>query len=254
MEKLLNNKVSIITGGASGIGKATAEVFLREGAWVAIFDSNVDLLKQLRGSRKLFKYLVDIRDEESIHGALQEFEAVVGRPVNVLVNNAGINPEETVEEISDEVWDRTLDINLNGSRNMTQIVGGRMRELGINGSIVFVTSVHTEQAFVRNAGYDVSKHGLLAFMRVAAAEWSEFGIRCNAVAPGAIYPTGITSIHDEEVRARVAKQIPLRRWGTPQEIAETIAFLASDRSSYTSGAEFRVDGGLSITSPLNTLF
>lgn len=249
MEKLLNNKIAIITGGASGIGKATSEVFLREGAQVVIFDYESTLLEQLRGRKRLHKHLVDVRDKESIVKALQSVENTVGK-VDILVNNAGINPEEPVEGISDRVWGQVLDINLTGARNATQVIGGRMKELGVKGSIVFVTSVHTAQAFIGNASYDASKHGLLGFMKVAAVEWAKYGIRCNAVAPGAIYPTGITERFDERQRAQSSNNIPLGRWGTPQEIAEIIAFVSSDRSSYLVGAEVRVDGGLSSISPL----
>ncbi len=88
-------------------------------------------------------------------------------------------------------------------------------------------------------------------MRVAAVEWAPYGIRCNAVAPGAIYPTGLTVKYIKEQRANVAKRIPLNRWGNPQEIAEVITFIASGRASYMTGAEVRVDGGLSVFSPLN---
>lgn len=251
MEKLLNNKIVVITGGASGIGRATSEVFLREGArGVAVFDNNPTFLKQLRGSKRLYKYLVDVRNPQSIREALDNFENKVGE-VNVLVNNAGINPEKALEEISDDVWEEVLRTNLTGALNITQIIGGRMRKSGIRGSIVFVSSVHTAQAFIGNAAYDASKHGLIGLMRVVAVEWAEDGIRCNAVAPGAIYPTGITSNVSPEQMARVSSRIPLGRWGTPQEIAEVIAFISSDRASYLTGAEVRVDGGLSIISPLN---
>lgn len=250
MEKLLAGKTAIITGGASGIGKATSEVFIREGAKVAVFDSDETLLKSMIGSKRLSNYLVDVRDEQKIQEALRNFEAKAG-PVDILVNNAGINPEEPVEKITDSVWSKTLDINLTGTRNSTQIIGNRMIELGVKGSIVFVTSVHTAQAFIGNAAYDASKHGLLGFMKVVAVEWAKYGIRCNAVAPGAIFPTGITANTPEEQRQKVSSRIPLGRWGTPQEIAEIIAFVASDKASYLVGAEIRIDGGLSVISPLN---
>ncbi len=250
MEKLLNNRIAVITGGASGIGRATTEVFLREGAQVAVFDYAPKLLEQLRGPKKLHKYLVDVRNQQSILKALGEVENTVGK-VDILVNNAGINPEEPLEDVSDDVWRQVLDINLDGARNVTQVIGGRMKALGTQGSIVFVTSVHTEQAFIGNAAYDASKHGLLGLMRVAAIEWAKYGIRCNAVAPGAIYPTGITERFGDVQRAQASKAIPLGRWGTPQEIADVIAFVSSNRASYLVGAEVRADGGLSSISPLN---
>lgn len=246
-EKLLENKIAVITGGASGIGKATSEIFLREGAQVAVFDYSTGLLDQYED--RVNKYLVDVRDRESISKALQDIEGRMGK-VGILVNNAGINPEEAVESISDKVWKEVLDINLTGARNATQAIGGRMKELGIAGSIVFVTSIHTSQAFAGNASYDASKHGLVGFMRVAAVEWAQYGIRCNAVAPGAIYPTGITKGVDEEQRIKTSKNIPIGRWGTPEEIAEVIAFVSSDRASYMTGTEIKVDGGLSSISPL----
>lgn len=250
MERLLEGRVAIITGGASGIGKATTEVFLREGASVAVFDNCRTILEQSNNPERFYRYLVDVRQQGEISRGLEDFERKIGKNADILVNNAGINPEQSIEDITDDTWKEVLDINLTGARNTTQIIGGRMKKLGILGSIVFVTSIHTEQAFINNASYDASKHAVLGLMRVAAVEWAKFGIRCNAVAPGAIYPTGITKRFDEKQRARISKKIPIGRWGTPQEIAEVIAFVSSDRSSYLVGAEVRVDGGLSSVSPL----
>ncbi|MFA5932991.1 MAG: SDR family NAD(P)-dependent oxidoreductase [Microgenomates group bacterium] len=253
MERLLlDGKIAVVTGGAYGIGKAVVKNFLKEGAIVALFDVNrlqIEKTIEELSSSSLRGYVVDVRDRENISKSLSEVESELGN-INTLVSNAGINPEGSVEKMDSQVWQETLDVNLTGSFNMTQIIGRKILKRGDKGSITFVTSVHTGQAFLDNGAYDASKGGLLTFMRTAAVEWASKGIRVNAVAPGAIYPTGITEKTLPEKVNEISSKIPLGRWGTPLEIAQVVSFLASDLASYIVGAEIRVDGGLSTVSPL----
>ncbi len=252
--RLLDGKTAIITGGAYGIGRAIAEKFLREGAKVAIFDINEKRLqettKKLVSGGIICGYNVDVRNQKAIKDALKDVEEKIG-PVDILVNNAGINPEANLEKMPEEIWQDTIDINLTGSKNMTQIVGGRMKERGIKGSIIFITSIHTLQAFPKNSHYDASKLGMLGLMGATALEWAGDGIRLNAVAPGAIYPTGITENASPEDIDKLSKQIPIGRVGKPEDVANAVVFLASnDMSSYITGHELRVDGGVAIKSPI----
>lgn len=253
MERLLlDGKIAVVTGGAYGIGRAIVENFLKEGAVVAIFDVNRSRIEKTieeLSSPSVRGYIVDVRDRQNISESLNQAESELGN-INTLVNNAGINPEGSVEDMDSKVWQETLDVNLTGSFNMTQIFGRKMLKEGNKGSITFVTSVHTGQAFLDNGAYDTSKGGLLTFMRTAAVEWAPKGIRVNAVAPGAIYPTGITEKTLPGKVDEISSKIPLRRWGTPLEIAQVVSFLASDCASYIVGTEIRVDGGLSTISPL----
>lgn len=251
--KLLAGKTAIITGGAYGIGRAISERFQAEGAKVIIFDNNEEKLRKIASELgklgNIFSYKVDVRDKNAIQKALTDIEEKIGT-VDTLVNNAGINPHSPLEQMPDEIWQNTLDINLNGSRYMTQIIGGRMKEKQIKGSIIFITSVHTLHAFPGDSHYDASKLGMLGLMRCAAIEWARDGIRSNAVAPGAIYPTGITERLSQQDIANISERIPLGRIGDPKEIASVVAFLASNMASYVTGAEIRADGGLAVKSPI----
>lgn len=250
---LLYNKNAVITGGASGIGKAIAHEFLIEGAAVSLFDIDTLNLQQVRkepNGCRLAVYPVDITDRDSIATALRDLEDTFG-PVTTLVNNAGINPHHEISHHPQELMERVLRVNFVGSQIITPLVGTRMIEQNTQGSIIFITSVHTGQAFPNDAAYDASKHAMLGFMRTAAVEWGKNGIRCNAVAPGAIFPTAITQNLTPDIIETLGKTIPLTRFGTPKEIAQVVAFVASDRASYMHGAEVRVDGGLAIQSPLN---
>lgn len=249
--RLLVDKIAIVTGGASGIGKAIAKEFLREGAKVAIFDIQEDssFVKELPAGSNVSYFKVDITDRVTIQNALKATEDAYG-PVNILVNNAGIDSNSPLESQTDDHWNRIISVNLNGTRLMTRIVGGRMKELNIKGNIIFITSIHTAQAFGGESAYDASKHGVVGLMRVAAEEWAKFGIRSNAIAPGAIYPTGITKDLSKDDLEILAERIPVGRVGKPEDIAYIAAFIASDKADFINGAEIRVDGGSSIRTSL----
>lgn len=231
--KILQGKHAVITGGASGIGKAIAQEFLKEGAKVHIFD--VDN--------------VDVRDKKTIEQAVHDIEKANG-PIDTLVNNAGIFLTHPLENFPEEEWNKLFDVNFTGARHCTQIIGSRMKKHGIKGSITFITSVHTSQSFPGASAYGASKHALIGLMRVTALEWGPFGIRSNAVAPGLIFPTGITTRSTPAQTKKRGEKVPLGRVGSPEEVAHVVAFLSSDKASYISGAEIRVDGGLAIKSPL----
>lgn len=248
--KLLVGKTAIVTGGASGIGKAIAEEFLRQGARVAIFDiSGSEVVNELSELGEVAYFNVDVSEEKQIKRGFKEAQWRFG-VINVLVNNAGIDPNSPLEELSSEQWDRVMSVNLKGSFLMTKCFGEALIETGKKGSIIFISSIHTAFAFAGETSYDASKLGMIGLMRGVALEWGRHGINANAIAPGAIYPTGITEGLTADEKSRMEKIIPIGRVGDPGDIAHVASFLASDRASYIHGAEIRVDGGLAIKNPL----
>lgn len=249
-ERLLEGKTALITGGASGIGKAIVEEFLKEGASVAILDIQdaQPVVDEFSALGKVVFYQVDVASEELVSSTFSKAEKDFGT-FDVLVNNAGIDPKgEDVSTHKTEVWQRVLNVNLNASFYLTRLFGAKLIEQKKPGSIIYITSVHTYQAFPNEAAYDASKLGTIGLMRSVALDWGVHNIRLNAIAPGAIYPTGI---NNEKPTQETERIIPLQRFGSPEEIATVAAFLASDRASYVHGAEFRVDGGLSVKTPLS---
>jgi 3-oxoacyl-[acyl-carrier protein] reductase len=226
----LANRQVVVTGGARGIGLATVRAFLRTDATVTVLDK-VAMPVELK-DRVTFRS-VDITNKKAVAAALKNIN------VNVLVNNAATSGD----------WGKVINTNLNGTKNVTDVVLPGMLKRG-NGSIIFITSVHTAQAFAGDAAYDASKHALLGYMRVLALENASKGIRCNAVAPGSIYHAGRTGKLSEKQAKTLGTRVPMGRLGEPEEIANVVVFLASDAASYITGAEIRVDGGLSIKNSL----
>lgn len=246
---LLRGKRAIVTGGASGIGRAIAAAFLAEGATVVVFDrdqAGLDRLGQQFPDGLIGK-MVDVSSEADVAEA---FASATYSPIDVLVNNAGIDQPFRIEQPDYRTWQSVLETNVNGSLYVAAHAIREMLRRGAGGSIIFITSVHTAQAFPGGAAYDASKHALVGLMRVLAIEHGTRGIRVNAVAPGAIYPTGITEPLGPDRARELGQRIPLGRCGTPEEVAKVCVFLASGLASYITGAEIRVDGGLGVMSPL----
>lgn len=242
-EGLLKGKVAIVTGGASGIGLATALELYKEGAQVAVFDNNPVVPRKFLNTGIRF-HLIDIRGEYAVEAAVKNVEADFG-PITTLANIAGVTqPSTTIDEETVEDWQRVIDTNLTGQFKVTKHVLARMKESQTKGSIIFITSVHDSIGYVGYPAYNVTKAGLLNFMRTVALEGGPYGIRANAIAPGAIDPTGMSKMTEKQ-REGFAKSIPLRRIGAPQDIANVVAFLASDKSDYITGARIPVDGGTS---------
>lgn len=245
----------LVTGGASGIGKAIVQKFFREGAHVIVLDKDDNALHELTAQTMIKLRMprvirCDISNKNQMRRLL--FEGRNLYYLDILVNNAGIEKPFSFENPDDAAWNDVFAVNVNGARYVTESVASRMKERGREGSIIFVTSVHTAQGFVGCTAYDASKHALVGMMRVFALELAPYGIRVNAVAPGMVWPTNIAGGPAPEERIKkLAKRVPLQREGKPEEIADVVAFLASNAASYITGAEIRVDGGLSIQ---NTLF
>jgi 3-oxoacyl-[acyl-carrier protein] reductase len=243
----LKGKTALVTGAARGIGRAIALELARGGAALALNDVNeaaakeaVDLALQA-GAPKAKFYPFDVADaaacNAAVEGVVQEFGGL-----QILVNNAGISIDALLMRFKDEDWKKTLDINLTGAFHLMRAASRPMMKQR-TGSIVNIASVVGETGNGGQAAYSASKGALIALTKTVARELASRGVRANAVAPGFI-DTPMTQALPEAARTKLADAIPLGRLGTPQDIADCVAWLASERSSYVTGAVIRVNGGM----------
>ena len=239
----LAGRVCIVTGGAQGIGEACVRRFAREGAQVVIADIDdargAALAAELGGV-----YLhCDVGNKPQVDALVAQAMAAHGR-IDVLVNNAGIFKAADFLDMTEADFDAVLRVNLKGAFLMGQAVAREMARAG-KGSIVNMSSVNGVLAIPTIAGYNVSKGGINQLTRVMALSLADKGIRVNAVAPGTI-ATELAAqavLTSEEAKARIMSRTPMRRLGEPSEIADTVAYLASDAASYITGEIVVVDGG-----------
>lgn len=249
---LLKDKVCIITGGAAGIGKATAEKFAAEGAKVVICDVNEEagnaLAKELGNDASFWK--VNVVDRQEVQAWIDEVAKRYGR-IDVLINNAGITRDgqfikfkegEVVGQMSEEAFDAVIAVNLKGVFNCTQAVVPYMIKQG-GGSIVSASSVVGLYGNFGQTNYAATKFAVIGMTKTWARELGKYQIRVNAVAPGFIL-TEMVQKMPEKVLEGMAAGTPLKRLGKPEEIANVYAWLASDESSYIHGTVISVDGGI----------
>lgn len=248
----LKDKVCLITGGAAGIGKATALKFAAEGAQVVICDVNEEagqaLMAELGPGAAFYK--VNVADRQAVQAWVDEVVAKYGR-VDVLVNNAGIVRDnqlvrfkdgQLVKQMPEADFDLVIGINLKGVFNCAQAVAPVMIRQG-GGVILSASSVVGLDGNFGQTNYVATKAGVIGMTKVWARELGKFGIRANAVAPG-FTATEILSAMPEKVIDGMVAKTPLGRMGQPEDIANAYCFLASDEASFISGAVLRVDGGL----------
>lgn len=243
----LEGKVAVVTGGGRGIGRAIALALADAGADVVVAVSrdvaSAEAVAQEvrdKGRRALARQTDVSSPEEAealIAGAVEE----LGK-VDILVNNAGITRDGLLMKMSEEDWDRVLDVNLKGTFNTTKAAIRRMVRQR-SGKIVNITSVMGITGNAGQANYAASKGGIIAFTKSVAKEVGSRGINCNAVAPGFIQ-TAMTEVLPEEVTDKVKTQVSLGRLGVPEDIAGVVRFLCSDAASYITGQVLVVDGGL----------
>lgn len=248
----LKDKVALITGGAVGIGKATAARFIQEGARVIICDVNEPGGKATAnelGDNCTFT-AVDISDRQTVYKWIGKVIADFGR-IDILVNNAGILRDgtlvkikngELIKQMAEEAFDSVISVNLKGVFNCTQAVAPHMIRQKA-GSILNATSVVALDGNFGQTNYIAAKAGVVGMTKVWARELGRFNVRVNAVAPGAIM-TELLSTMPEPQLAELKKHQPLGRFGEPEEVANAYLFLASDEASFISGAVLRVDGAL----------
>ena len=244
---LLENKVALITGAARGIGKAVALKFADEGASIAFCDLAVDEVAlatkaELEGrGAKVLAIAADVSSFEGAQGVVDQVMAEFGR-IDVLVNNAGITRDNLLIRMSEKEWDDVLRVNLKSAFNYSHaVVPVMMRQRG--GSIINISSVVGLHGNAGQCNYSASKAGMVALSMSIAKEMGSRGIRANAVAPGFIM-TEMTASLPEETLKKWTSSIPLRRGGTPEEIAKVCCFLASDMASYVTGQVIAIDGGM----------
>lgn len=246
--KRFSKKIVIITGGAQGIGKATTQKFAEEGASVAIWDIDEVkgnqfsyILKEAGFKAEFFK--VDVANYDNVKIALNDVLKEFGT-VDILINNAGITRDATLEKMSVEQWQNVIDVNLTGVFNCTQLVSTVMLEKG-KGKIINASSVVGLYGNFGQTNYVASKAGVIGITKVWARELGRKGINVNAVAPGFI-STEMVKAMPENVIKMMEEKTPLGRLGAPEDIANAYLFLSSDEASFINGAVLSVDGGIVI--------
>ena len=241
---MLDGKVAIVTGGARGIGRAIGDRFLNEGAIVCLYDIMEDELKKVKEgckSNNLRIFTVDISDATSVGSAVNETMSEFGR-VDILVNNAGINRDNLLMRMTDEEWDRVIEVNLKGTYNCIKAVIRPMLKARW-GRIINITSVIGMIGNAGQANYSASKAGIIGLTKSAAKELASRGITVNCIAPGFI-ETPMTDVLPDDVKDTYMKQIPMGKFGKPDDVSGVCAFLSGDDASYITGQVIVVDGGM----------
>jgi 3-oxoacyl-[acyl-carrier protein] reductase len=244
----LKDKVCLITGAGQGIGWATVQRFLQEGAIVVAIDRHSATLNERASEAKasgqtLQTYAVDVTQREKIDTAVRAIIELYGK-IDVLINNAGITADAQLKKMTEEQFDRVINVNIKGVFNFTQACVEPMIAAG-SGVILSATSISGIHGNFGQTNYAASKWAVIGMTKTWSRELGPKGIRVNAVAPGFI-KTPMTDAVPEKIAAQMAQQVQLRRMGRPEEVAAVYAFLASDDASYINGAVIEVTGGLSI--------
>jgi 3-oxoacyl-[acyl-carrier protein] reductase len=242
----LLGKVALVTGGAQGIGKAIALLLAKNGADVAISDINLEKAQEtaneIQGMGKRSLALkANVADFKEVE---QMVEAIVGQlgRIDILVNNAGITRDRLILRMTEEDWDAVLDVNLKGTFNCTKAAIRYMSKQK-SGKVVSIASVTGEMGNPGQANYGASKAGVIGFTKTIAREFATRGINVNAVAPGYIQ-TPMTDAVPEKAKDMLKQMIPMERLGQPEDVAQAVLFLVSERSSYITGQVLNVNGGI----------
>jgi 2-hydroxycyclohexanecarboxyl-CoA dehydrogenase len=246
----LEGKTALVTGGASGIGAATARRLAAEGARVAIGDVNEKDARELAGELDGFACAMDVADAASARGGVRATVEALG-DIDVLVNNAGTDRFAFFVNTDEEIWDLVLGVNLRGTIAVTHAVLPRMQERR-TGSIVNVASEAGRVGSQGSVVYSAAKAGVIGFTKAVARESARYRVRCNAVAPGPIETPLLNSAPlmlgelGERLKQGMVNATALGRTGAPEEVAAAIAFLAGEDASYVTGQTLNVSGGLSM--------
>lgn len=245
--ELLKGKVALVTGAARGIGKAIAMKLAQAGADIAFTDLNADenfnkTIEEISALGVTCRgYASNAADFQQAHDTVEQIHKDFGR-IDVLVNNAGITRDGLMMRMTEQQWDMVINVNLKSAFNFTHaLVPIMARQRG--GSIINISSVVGVNGNAGQCNYSASKAGMIGLAKSIAREMGSRGIRANAIAPGFII-TEMTNALSEEVREEWNKKIPLKRGGTPEDIANVALFLASDLSSYVTGQVIVCDGGM----------
>lgn len=230
----------IVTGAARGIGRAAAKAFIDAGATVWSVDSDADALAAAAADGG-YVSVADVSSTDDVERVVTEAVKETGR-IDVLFNNAGILRDKMIWKLEDADWDLVVDVSLGGTFKFTRACVPHFRERGY-GRVINVTSYAGMHGNVGQSAYSAAKAGVIGFSKTAAKELARFGITVNVLSPNAM--TRMIESIPEETRAKLDQQIPLGRFGSPQEIVPGILFLASPEAAYVTGAVLPVDGGVS---------
>ncbi len=242
----LKDKVALITGGARGIGQAIALTFAREGADIVVADVNLEIAQktalEIEGlGRKALALEMDVTNYEKVEEGINKILDKMGK-VDILVNNAGITKDNLLLRMSQADWDAVINVNLKGTFNCIKAVTRPMIKQR-SGRIISIASIIGLMGNPGQANYAASKAGIIALTKTVAKELASRNINANAVAPGFIQ-TEMTAKLPEDIKKKMLEAIPLAKLGTPQDVANTCLFLASDESSYITGQVITIDGGM----------
>ncbi|EAH0134984.1 D-threitol dehydrogenase [Listeria monocytogenes] len=242
----ITDKVAVVTGAASGIGKAMAELFSEKGAYVVLLDIKEDVkdvAAKINPSRTL-ALQVDITKKENIEKVVAEIKKVYPK-IDILANSAGVALLEKAEDLPEEYWDKTMELNLKGSFLMAQIIGREMIATG-GGKIVNMASQASVIALDKHVAYCASKAAIVSMTQVLAMEWAPYNINVNAISPTVILTELGKKAWAGQVGEDMKKLIPAGRFGYPEEVAACALFLASDAASLITGENLIIDGGYTI--------
>jgi NAD(P)-dependent dehydrogenase (short-subunit alcohol dehydrogenase family) len=247
----LEEKVALVTGAGAGIGRAVAETFAREGAHVVVADRDSDAAQEVaeaivKANGAATAHAVDVTDTPQVKALMEEIGPCHGR-LDVLVNNAGVGVRADFRHLSDEAWDRVWRTNLDGTVRCAREAFDLLKSSG-NASLINLSSVMASKHTRQMAVYSATKGAVSALTRSLAVEYAPYGIRVNALVPGYVETALIGRyLQNPMIAKALLTQTPLRRFGTPQDIANAALFLASDEAAYITGASLNVDGGMGTT-------
>lgn len=245
----MQGKFAVVTGGTRGIGRAIAELFALRGADVMIAARSLPQAQEVareiadKTSRQVIPFELDVASLDSAKAMIEKAISIFGR-VDILVNNAGVTRDTLIMRMEEADWDLVLDTNLKGTWNCSKAVVRQMLKQR-SGRIINISSVAGLMGNAGQTNYSASKAGVVGFSKALARELASRQITVNVVAPGFV-PTALTNDLPEELKAESLKMIPLGRWGTAEEIAYAVAFLASDEASYITGQVLSIDGGMAM--------
>ena len=243
----LDGRVAIVTGGSRGIGAAIAALLAEDGAAVVVSGRDADRLQRTTKELEaqggpILGVVADAAIRQDAERLVDAAKQRFGR-VDILVNNAGIVRDDLLVRMKDEDWDRVMEVNLRGTFLMTRATTKLMIRRKSGGRVINIASTSGAMGNAGQANYSAAKAGLIGFTKAAARELAHWSILVNAVAPGLI-ETDMTAAISPEAREGLLAQVPLRRIGTPREVAEVVRFLAGDAAAYITGQVFHVNGGL----------
>jgi len=269
---VLSGRLALVTGGGRGIGRAVCQVLARDNAKVVVTDLSMDSCQETMQSLRPDDHLSltsDVSQSQSVNECFKQILEKYKRAPDIIVNSAGITKDGFMLRMKEEDFDKVIDVNLKGTFLVTQAAASLMKEHQLAGSIVNIASIVGRTGNIGQANYTASKAGVIGFTKTAAKELGRFGIRVNVILPGFI-KTPMTDVVPDKLKVMVQLQIPLASgsrekqrdstwtqrlaeklvgrplgdFGDPEDIAETAAFLASQRSRYMTGASIDVNGGL----------